>query len=935
MESEFGGARWWKFDFHTHTPFSHDTAWYPRIGQPNALTPERWLQAFMDVGIECVAITDHNGGAWVDVLKAAYARMRDTAGASFRDLYLFPSVELSVNGGFHMLAIFGAATATADIDSLLGRVNYQGTKGDADDCTQTTVAEVVEEVVRTGGIAIPAHVDEDKGLLRARNDDPNRPAGDGQTIKQALKAPHVFAMEVVNPRAPLPQIYRDQDPRWTSVIGTDGHGFPNSPQPGSRFTWVKMGTPSLEGLRLALLDGSPLSIQRSDDAGGNPNQHAALVLDEITIRDGRYAGRGNPLTVRLSPWLTSFIGGRGSGKSTVIEMLRLALRREQELALLKEVEEQFKRFARVAESRDDHGALLAQTEVVVTIRKDSGRFRVKWRQDGQGAVIEEQTNGNWTETSGDIRSRFPVRLFSQKQVFALADDPNALLRLVDETPDVNRTEWDQRWKEAEARFLRLRSESRELEAKVADRSRLEGQLADARRQLAVFEEGGHRDALVKYQRSSRQVRTFEERAGEMARSEAQLREAASALAPADVSEESFDAADAADASGLSLLREAADRQRHVANQLIEAAESLSQFRRDWLARRDASEWAQRNRQIAEQYQTLVARLEKEGIKDPTGYGALVQRVQTLERQLADMGAIRARITDLETRANSELQALENMRRDLSDKRAAFLTTVLANNQFVRMDVVPFGDDASAAEVSFRSYLVREDGRLADDILSEDRKRGMLADLYANLPAGNGRTPEVLRRIGSAKRQLMEGASGADVPDRTEWFRKHLRGLRPEQLDRLQLWWPDDTLKVQYRRPGGNDQFMSIEQGSPGQKSAAILAFLLSYGDEPIVLDQPEDDLDNHLIYDLIVNQIRQTKRLRQVIVATHNPNIVVNGDAEMVVAMDFRGGQCVLITDGTGCLQELGVREEICRVMEGGARAFQDRYRRIHLVTER
>ncbi len=190
------------------------------------------------------------------------------------------------------------------------------------------------------------------------------------------------------------------------------------------------------------------------------------------------------------------------------------------------------------------------------------------------------------------------------------------------------------------------------------------------------------------------------------------------------------------------------------------------------------------------------------------------------------------------------------------------------------------------------------------------------------------------RIRDIKSTLSAGSGGSGVPGRTESFRKHLKTLLPEQIDRLDLWWPEDTLKVQYRRPGANDQFVSIAQGSPGQKSAAVLAFLLSYGDEPIVLDQPEDDLDNHLIYDLIVTQIRHGKRQRQVIVATHNANIVVNGEAEMVVAMDFRGGQCQLIADGTGCLQELGVRREICRVMEGGARAFADRYRRIHLATE-
>lgn len=931
MASEFAGARWWKFDFHTHTPFSRDTAWYPRIGQLDERTPDQWLQAFMDAGIDCVAITDHNGGAWVDVLKSAYARMQEAGEATFRPLHLFPGVELSVNGGFHVLALFDVGVSTADIDSLLGKVEHVGTKGDADGVTRKSIADVIKVVSDAGGIAIPAHVDQDKGLLQVQQGDVGKCRGDALTIQQVLSQPEVFAKELVDRNSPLPQIYTELSRRWTSVIGTDGHGFPNSPQPGSRFTWVKMGTPSLEGLRLALLDGAPLSILRSDVADADPNQHAAVVLDDITIREARYAGRGNPLVVGLSPWLTTIIGGRGSGKSTVLEMLRLALRREDELPA--DLREQFSRFARVPDSRDDHGALQSETEVVVGVHKDGARFRLRWRQDGQGTVIEEQANGNWVAASGDVRSRFPAKIFSQKQVSALADDPNALLRLIDDAPEVNRAEWGQRWKEIEARFLRLRSESRELEARVADSARLEGQLADAKRQLAIFEEGGHREILVSYQRSSRQQRVVGERADELTRSQAQLREAASALAPADVNEDGFDPADAADVSAVSLLREAADRQRQLAKQLVEAAEGLSEFQRDWLARLDASEWAGRKKETAEHYQGLVDRLQLEGIKDPTGYGALVQRVQTLERQLADMVATRTRKHDLDTRAKAELGALEAMRVDLSDRRSAFLKTVLTNNEFVRMQVVPLGDDAATSELSFRIHLAREDGRLTDDILSEDRKRGVLVDLYSNLPAGNPRTPEILDRVGAIKREVLAGASGADLQGRTEWFRKHVRALRPEQLDRLQLWWPDDTLKVQYRRPG-NDQFMSIEQGSPGQKSAAVLAFLLSHGNDPIVLDQPEDDLDNHLIYDLIVQQIRLGKRQRQVIVVTHNPNIVVNGDAEMVVAMDYRRGQCMVLVSGTGCLQNWGVRQEICRVMEGGARAFEDRYRRIHLVAE-
>ena len=137
----------------------------------------------------------------------------------------------------------------------------------------------------------------------------------------------------------------------------------------------------------------------------------------------------------------------------------------------------------------------------------------------------------------------------------------------------------------------------------------------------------------------------------------------------------------------------------------------------------------------------------------------------------------------------------------------------------------------------------------------------------------------------------------------------------------------DVSQTSVSRGGDGRDFQPISQASAGQRSAAMLAFLLAHGNEPLILDQPEDDLDNHLIYDLVVRQIRENKLRRQIIVVTHNPNIVVNGDAEMLHALEFRRGQCIVAQSGS--LQEKGMREEICRVMEGGREAFDRRYRRL------
>ena len=108
----------------------------------------------------------------------------------------------------------------------------------------------------------------------------------------------------------------------------------------------------------------------------------------------------------------------------------------------------------------------------------------------------------------------------------------------------------------------------------------------------------------------------------------------------------------------------------------------------------------------------------------------------------------------------------------------------------------------------------------------------------------------------------------------------------------------------------------------------ILSFLLAYGNDPLILDQPEDDLDNALIYELIVRQIRENKARRQIIVVTHNPNIVVHGDAEWVLPLRIAGGS--IQEDRSGGLQEVVVRQAVCDIMEGGVEAFEQRYRKIH-----
>ena len=126
-----------------------------------------------------------------------------------------------------------------------------------------------------------------------------------------------------------------------------------------------------------------------------------------------------------------------------------------------------------------------------------------------------------------------------------------------------------------------------------------------------------------------------------------------------------------------------------------------------------------------------------------------------------------------------------------------------------------------------------------------------------------------------------------------------------------------------------DDFMPFENASPGQHATALLSILLLQDGPPLIIDQPEDDLNMKIIND-IVETLWQAKTHRQVIFTSHNANLVVNGDAEFIICCDYRttatesGGQIKF----RGAIDVPEINHEITEVMEGGADAFKLRYQK-------
>ena len=939
----YPGARWWKFDFHAHTPKSMDYGKGEKQDSLKQLEAKEWLLGFMRAEIDCVAVTDHNTGEWIDRLREELNELEQIQHPEFRPLHLFPGVELSVNGGFHLLAIFDKDSTTSDVDALIGAVEYDGSRGDSDGVTRKSAVEVVETVLDRGGIPILAHADGPKGLLRPREEGSKKTELDPNTVIQVLDCEDMLAMEVIASEFEKPHLYEERKLAWAEVLGSDSHhpeGETEENYPGSHYTWVKMAKPSLEGLRLALQDGGGFSIRRSDASETfHPFALPNHCIESIEIDAARYMGRG-PLPARLdfNPWLNALIGGRGTGKSTVLHALRLVARRDsdfEELPAYSESQETFKRFNQVPSDQTKGGGLTDSTKIQWTLMRDGVRHRVHWQENGAGIVVEDESKpGEWAPSGVQAVAldRFPVQMFSQGQIAELAgDDPTALLREIDRAAGVG--ELGGKLDEAVAAFDSSKARIRELENRLQG---LEGPTAlglqDVERKLARFEAARHTAVLTAYRQRQRQRQELDRQFGAVEEAAKRIEATAEGLQLEGPPEGLFEQAEEEDrqvvdvATRLRAAMETASQQsREVAQNLREVVASQREALKD-------SKWEASVKEAAKAYRDLVKILETEGVTDPDEYGSLVQEKQRLDNVMKELQSDREERDKLVGESQERLQEAREARRAMTRARREFLSTALSQNNFVRIEIRPYGDDPHIIAHSLRITLNVPDERFSDDILitnAVSSSQGVVADLIKDLPEEpDARMSEVNSRLGKLKERFESACGGRG--NFGGHFNNYLQrefGRRPELLDNLLTWFPEDGLSVKYSRTGDGKDFRPISQASAGQRSAAMLAFLLAHGEEPLVLDQPEDDLDNHLIYDLVVRQIRENKFRRQIIVVTHNPNIVVNGDAEMLHALAFDGGQCVVRQSGS--LQEEAIRDEVCLVMEGGREAFRRRYRRL------
>ena len=715
----------------------------------------------------------------------------------------------------------------------------------------------------------------------------------GNALTDVLKKDNLLAMEVMDSSSSKPEQFNSMKVRLSEVRGSDTHNFRS--EKFGVFTWVKMNSePSIDGLELALLDGDG-SLNR--DMAATPNSYPDLVIEELCVDKARYLGRAKPLECHFSPFLNTIIGGRGSGKSTLLEFMRFVLRRNEGIDdILPELGKYF--------GTGDNDLLTADSKLSLIYRKHGVRYRLSWTAEGSIFSLEEHEGGEWQSCEeGAIKSLFPVDIYSQKQIFTLANDPNSkgLLAKIDEAPAVDADNINRQIGDLASRYGQIDLKMKELHDKIASTKEISGELGDLRRQIEQIEKSGHKDILQKYRLRQQQLSEIKQLENKWQGVDRQLAEMISSIALPGFAEKSF----AEQSDMLSALAEENDAWLAICKELQAIKERASKLLSGWPARKNAASWMQSIQEDMHKYEELREQLANEGT-DPNRYPALLQKRDVLQQELNKIAGCNSELENLAREKQTILDNILQIRKTLTTNRQKFLADVLEGNESLQIEAIPFGEHWEGVEKDIRRIL-RCGDRFDSDVNN-------LKNIYQK---NSGKNFTELKGV-------VENVRSKQVSAKDKRFAAHLVGLPQESINNLLLWWPEDSLKITFGK-----EKQKLEQGSPGQKAAALLSFILSYGDSPLLLDQPEDDLDNEVIYSSIVKQLRQKKTQKQLIIITHNANIVVNGDAEMVFPLKVRGGESeAKHADG---IQSKEIRQAICDVLEGGKQAFSQRYRRIHL----
>lgn len=910
------GAHYFSCDLQVHSPL--DERW-KGLGKANDDEKRAYARSLVaacrGLNLQAIAITDHHELGFLPFAREAAVDERNAQGdlLSARErLVIFPGMELTLGVPCQALLLFDA-NFPQDLFSLVMNVlTIEPGKFKRLDHIQSLVALKKEldkhAYLRGLYIVLPNVSDGQSSLLRKGQ------AGkyvempcDGGYVDGAFEKLGDGNKNILAGKA------QEYGNRSIAVFQTSDNRNSAHDLLGTHRTWIKWAVPTAEALRQACLaKQSRISLVEP--------LLPAIRIEALGVNNSSFLG---PIELALNRQYNALIGGRGTGKSSVLEYLRWGLCDQPP-----------------GENADGESPNYQRRRIRLlegTLMPVGGKVEVRYSLNDIAHVVRRDSVANTLEikigngpfeaiTEEQVRSLLPIQAYSQKQLSDVSVRLEELLRFVT-TPIKDKLDALDSRIEEQAAIVRekysARERKRSLEATRAHRDlamqSLDKQAAEIRRRLIGLSDEDKKliDDAPLYQEAERLVGGW---SGELGTAIEIVRQARQRLETTKTSTRSVPEQPEAPELGqiateinqvldqsLALFAQAQTGLSQAINRVDELASPWGAWRARFSAFNDQyTEAAQRSSAQAQRLRELAV-VEKQIAEHRTEIDRLSTEIGTLTQADAESEAARNEIRELR---RNRLELLAARCLELSERSGGLIRATIK----VGSNATQFVD---ALKEILRGSKIRSNKLegLAEALVADDPAQAhaaLLVDLEAlaihhDIRGADAELPATpfLAQLGFSAADSQRIAS---TITQSSWLRLSLLHLEDEPV-------------FEYRSK--ENEYIPFGNASAGQQATALLSTLLNSEGPPLIVDQPEEDLDNNVIQE-VVELIWAAKHKRQIIFASHNANLVVNGDADLVVWCSYRtiGDQSGGKIAGEGAIDIAEVRNAITDIMEGGEAAF-------------
>ena len=924
------GAHFYCCDFQIHSP--RDENWIgprPTSDEERKIYATEFIAACRAKGLDAVAITDHHDVAFLSYIKDASLTELKSDGSPISPsdaIVIFPGIEITLGIGCQALLLFDPDITAEALSRALTILEIEPFPPES-----ATTAPTVRLRAEFTPITIAERFAAQPLLVGRFILLPNVNGGGEDTILRHGFQEHYKAMRCVGgyvdgslAQHGRSNIIEGKDPGWGNkrigVFQTSDNRQRDFAKLGVARTWVKWSTPSAEALRQACL--APDSRLRYQQPG-MPDSW----IERISVSQSKYFGA---FEINFNPQANMIIGGRGSGKSSILEYLRWALC-DQPQADQQESSDEIPDYDRRRQSlvsatlKDSGGEVTVEyveNSVPHAIRRDAGTGKVFLKV---GEQEEQQTTEQFIQSFASIQG------YSQKQLSHVSVRTEELLRLVTAPISPDLTSIEERlakhaneirltFQQEETRLQfdsKLRAIELERSSLVKQADILKAQITDlpANQKKAIEEhpylEKGNRIALDL-------EGTLGKARDELAAAKQRFRQQIS-QAP-----EVQDALPADIVAGLraKLIAALEDSEAQLENVIGGLDRAASSFKDDLQVLQALIASNRVEYSTATSTNTSIQHNLEQFRVVSTQVSSLSYLRDELKKPVAELGDTagnlrKARDKWLETLVEQDA-ILKQQAENLTETSKGVLRVIIQRGLGVE---------------HLRELLV--DAVRGASITTPDKFDQVISGIKAN-PQPVQRWIEVTEELISLARIAPQLGSGTPLPEcrfLTEVgfgeaeLRRMASKLTVSNAFDLSLQFPRSYPAFEYQTTGGD--YIPFEAASPGQQANALLTLLFNQSAGPLLIDQPEDDLDMSTV-SKVSEHLWTAKENRQIIFTTHNANLLVIGDAELVVHCDYvpPPGPAKVCVALTGAIDQRSVRETVTKVVEGGEDAFKLRMNR-------